>query len=308
MFTLRDHVFPKQTDNVAVASYAQSVGETCDALNRADQARARNARRLSKRLSHARTTLTQRNALLDSTKQILSRSERDLAGFRGLDVPAALQARERETARAWARIVARLRGYAQRLDAVTNRNDLLTTVRTLPAMRTALAGDGLTLIPGLIKLGGGRCKLNVPIVTPTITLPKTTTWATPPSFYAGALTSLEHGVTPSVDPPAAHPPPLRTPTHAVASVDPCSDGRDNDGDGKTDYGEDRGCSSPPDGSEAGEPPCSDRRDNDGDGRADFGEDRGCSSPADDSETTACCSGRPTSGLLLRRSRVPILSP
>jgi len=46
----------------------------------------------------------------------------------------------------------------------------------------------------------------------------------------------------------------------------CSDGIDNDGDGRVDYGSDLGCSSPDDPSE--EPECSDGIDNDGDGRID----------------------------------------
>jgi len=60
---------------------------------------------------------------------------------------------------------------------------------------------------------------------------------------------------------------------------PCSDGRDNDGDGKTDHGSDPGCSAATDRTEK-EASCSDGRDNDGDGKTDFGPDPDCSSPED----------------------------
>ncbi len=62
----------------------------------------------------------------------------------------------------------------------------------------------------------------------------------------------------------------------------CSDGRDNDGDGKLDYPRDPGCSSWDDGAEK-EPACSDGRDNDGDGKLDYPRDPGCSSAADGAE-------------------------
>ncbi|MBP6926079.1 MAG: hypothetical protein KBB70_00080 [Candidatus Pacebacteria bacterium] len=69
----------------------------------------------------------------------------------------------------------------------------------------------------------------------------------------------------------------------------CSDSRDNDGDGLTDFPSDPGCSSPTDNDEYNQiiPPvvyiCSDARDNDGDGLTDFPSDPGCSSPTDNDE-------------------------
>ena len=67
----------------------------------------------------------------------------------------------------------------------------------------------------------------------------------------------------------------------------CSDGEDNDGDGKIDHPEDPGCASPDDADETDPPPppkqCADGQDNDGDGKADHPDDQGCSSAEDDSE-------------------------
>jgi hypothetical protein len=70
----------------------------------------------------------------------------------------------------------------------------------------------------------------------------------------------------------------------------CSDGVDNDGDGKTDYPDDPGCSSADDRTEK-ERACADGRDNDADGTTDYPNDRGCVSPADDSEKAACSDRR-----------------
>ncbi len=71
---------------------------------------------------------------------------------------------------------------------------------------------------------------------------------------------------------------LALPSAALAvlpagSVPQCSDGIDNDGDGKID-GFDGSCSSPSDDDEANPPQCSDTQDNDGDGRIDLA-DPGC---------------------------------
>ncbi len=68
----------------------------------------------------------------------------------------------------------------------------------------------------------------------------------------------------------------------------CSDGRDNDGDGRTDYPNDTGCTSADDNSEA-DAQCSDGRDNDGDGKVDYPDDDGCTDKDDNSETLEPCS-------------------
>ncbi|MGH3794272.1 MAG: hypothetical protein ACRDSP_05230 [Pseudonocardiaceae bacterium] len=62
----------------------------------------------------------------------------------------------------------------------------------------------------------------------------------------------------------------------------CSDGIDNDGDGKIDFPADPDCKSPNGPSES--PECSDGIDNDGDGKIDFPADPDCKSPAGTSES------------------------
>lgn len=71
----------------------------------------------------------------------------------------------------------------------------------------------------------------------------------------------------------------------VAGKPACSDGIDNDGDGKIDWPADPGCDSATDSSEVDvlKPACSDGIDNDGDGLIDFPEDPGCLNSQDSSE-------------------------
>ncbi|MCA9543665.1 MAG: hypothetical protein KC613_04725 [Myxococcales bacterium] len=75
----------------------------------------------------------------------------------------------------------------------------------------------------------------------------------------------------------------------------CSDGEDNDGDGRTDFPDDPGCEASDDGDEADPPTeCADGLDNDGDGRVDV-YDSDCTGPADRVESgpdreTACSNG------------------
>ena len=80
-------------------------------------------------------------------------------------------------------------------------------------------------------------------------------------------------------------------TESTEAPAACSDGRDNDKDGKTDFaGGDPGCRGPEDRAErdaaggGGGAACSDGRDNDKDGKTDFaGGDPGCTGPEDRAE-------------------------
>jgi myo-inositol-hexaphosphate 3-phosphohydrolase len=73
----------------------------------------------------------------------------------------------------------------------------------------------------------------------------------------------------------------------------CSDGADNDGDGKTDFPEDPGCTEANDNIEADAAPvpqCSDLSDNDGDAQIDFPADPGCTDLLDNDETDPVTGG------------------
>jgi hypothetical protein len=74
----------------------------------------------------------------------------------------------------------------------------------------------------------------------------------------------------------------------------CADDLDNDGDRRADYGRDRGCTGPHDGTE--QPVCADGLDNDGDGLIDYAEDPGCESDGPKSqEAPQCNDGRDNDG-------------
>ncbi len=70
---------------------------------------------------------------------------------------------------------------------------------------------------------------------------------------------------------------------AGPKVPQCNDEIDNDGDTKTDYPYDTGCTSKKDRSELSNIHCDDGIDNDGDGKIDYPDDTGCTSPSDTSE-------------------------
>jgi hypothetical protein len=244
MFTLRDQIFPANAGNAQASrgAYEQFVGHVCNAVNAAERARARNAGRLSQRLKASRTTLAQRNALLDSAKEILASSEHRLAGFKGLDAPGGLTARHSQTAAAWGRMVAEWRGYAQRLDTVTHRRDLLAAVRMLSAMRTALSREGVTRDAGLTRLGGGHCELDAPIVTPTITLREPAQLVTSSSEAQPSVDPPRPSADPprpSADPPKQSVPPPADPPPAGSAppapvpppVDPSRGAGESDGEG-----------------------------------------------------------------------------
>ena len=81
-------------------------------------------------------------------------------------------------------------------------------------------------------------------------------------------------------------------TNLVCSKPECSDGVDNDGDGKVDYPNDPGCLAPQQDSETDDcpngptcPQCANGKDDDGNGLTDYPNDPGCTSAADDSEFT-----------------------
>jgi len=77
----------------------------------------------------------------------------------------------------------------------------------------------------------------------------------------------------------------------------CSDGIDNDGDGKIDFPNDPGCSDPADNDEANPatlPACSNSTDDDSDGQTDWPNDFGCSSAAGTSEVFCVGETDPTS--------------
>jgi hypothetical protein len=154
-----------------VSVYEQRVGRVCDEINDNDRARARADKTVRKRLQTAKTTIAQRNALLDGVRQSIARSGHGLAAFAALETPKSLATTHERTQAAWNRNLARLREYALRLDRSATNRQLLATLDHLGTLRPLLASDGVVLSSGLEHLGQANCDLRPPIVTATFTLP-----------------------------------------------------------------------------------------------------------------------------------------
>lgn len=108
----------------------------------------------------------------------------------------------------------------------------------------------------------------------------------PPNDFNDGIYSLGLQLPLGLRPPPPPPPPP-PPVKVVKPASICDDNQDNDGDGKTDYPADPGCSSADDNDETDPPQCSDGADNDGDGKIDHPSDPGCETASDNDETDLC---------------------
>ena len=225
MFTLRDRIFPSDSGTAAAspAAFEESVAQICDALNAANAARPRETRALMAKLRASRTAVEARNALLDSWNHNLSVQQTQLSTLEGLDVPAGFRASFQTTTTAWALNVTRVRGFTQHLDAASSARDVVAAVRTLPALRTLLAGDAVTTDAGLRKLGGGRCQLQRPADVPVVTLPASLAFgpSVNPPVTAGSKARAKapthpKTATPAPAPVASAPPPPQSSGGATA--------------------------------------------------------------------------------------------
>jgi hypothetical protein len=214
MFTLRDQVFPREAGTavaVSVPAYQQRVGDVCDAVNLDDRLRARQDKVIKRKLKHAKTTVQQRNALLDSVRVTASRSGHTLASFTAIEEPPILTPVRRKTQEAWERNLARIRNYSQDLDSSRTRKQLLKAIDGLTAIRPTLGRDADTLRSGLQRLGEANCDLEPPIITSTFTLPplpkanpQAQQSVTPPSSTGGEAPPAP---APAPPPPAGSDPP-----------------------------------------------------------------------------------------------------
>jgi hypothetical protein len=242
MFTLRDQVFPQESGTAGAISenaYRADVGEICDELNDADRARRRDDRRLGKELEKARTTLAQRDALLDAARRSSARSSHALAGFAALRPPATDRATHRSTAGVWTQNVERLDAYVARLDQADGRKGLMVAVRRLAHDRPAFARDGRQVNTGLKRLGENRCVIDPPVVPKTVTLPAdpqrpsprvNTPKGTPTATPAPGAPDPAPQVGPSVNPPATNAPaPTRPRVNTPSTDGPIGGGGGEDG-------------------------------------------------------------------------------
>jgi hypothetical protein len=213
MFTLRDQIFPHEAGTAAalpVPAYQLQVGRVCDEVNSDEAHRVRKARAIKKRLGVAKTTLEQRDAMLDGVRRTTARSSHAYASLNALEPPGSLAAVGHATEVAWERNLSRLRQYALWLDTARSRSDVLKAVTRLSKLRPAIGKDADTLTTGLDQLGGASCRLDNERVVPTYTLPplrgSTDRRLHPivqPESSAGRQTASPSTVTPSPATPGA---------------------------------------------------------------------------------------------------------
>jgi hypothetical protein len=174
MFTLRDHIFPREAgtaEAISVPVYQQQVGDICDEVNANDRRRARDDKAIKRRLERVDTTLEQRNAVLDGVRRSAARSGQTLASFGGIATPEALAVMHHATEVAWNRNLARLREYALALDNAGTRRRFLGAVEDVAQQRPAIGRDGDRVRTGLERLGADSCDLVPTRVVASYTVP-----------------------------------------------------------------------------------------------------------------------------------------
>jgi DNA-binding SARP family transcriptional activator len=142
------------------AAYRAQVVRVCQAVNTAERARQHNEDVLRRALAAARTTRSQREAILEATRATIARDGRNLADLRSLEPPAASRVQHLAATQVWDRNLERARRFAVRLDGSANRADLLRAIAPLTAARPAIERDLVTLTAGLQRLGGNECRIH----------------------------------------------------------------------------------------------------------------------------------------------------
>jgi hypothetical protein len=191
-------------------AYQRAVGDICNIRNADLRALERRSRSLAARIGRARSTLAQRNVLLDDERQVVKRSGDALARFQGITVPEFVAADHQRTAALWKRIVNRHRSYEHRLDSVQDRSDLLLAIAFLSRSRPTLEQNHEAMKTGLLRLGGLACQLDRPGPTTSVALPALASRGSRdrPSGTVTLPPADEGLITPTVGPPAASAPPV----------------------------------------------------------------------------------------------------
>jgi DNA-binding SARP family transcriptional activator len=161
---------PPDTGNASAlgrpSAFQSQVVDVCKGVNASFVASRRDAVLLRRRLRTAKTTMLQRDAILEATSAAIDRGGHNLANLRSLEPPASRRALVAETARLWDANLERLRKYALRLDRVTNRRQLLKAIEPLSDARPAMERDFVSVKAGLQRLGGPACAIDLYVARP----------------------------------------------------------------------------------------------------------------------------------------------
>ena len=157
---IADHVLGGTGRPTPEAAYRAQIVRVCQAVNTAERVRQRDEDLLRRALTRARTTRSQRDAILEATRATISRNARNLADLRSLQPPAASRGQHLAATTVWGRNLERTRQFAVRLDRSANRTDLRLAIAPLTAARPAIGRDLVTLTTALQRLGGNRCQIH----------------------------------------------------------------------------------------------------------------------------------------------------
>jgi hypothetical protein len=140
----------------------------CAAINAHDRERNEGDTVLRRRVAKVNSALDARDAIHEGVEKVQRNAEHDLAMFTGLEAPAALRATAASTTTIWQRTLNRLGAYAHRLDVAGSSQEVQAAVNFNARLRAAMSRDVTAERAGLIRLGGGVCQLDPPLVSRAI--------------------------------------------------------------------------------------------------------------------------------------------
>ena len=172
----------------AASDYQARVVEVCEDVNRAYRVQRRDTATLRRDLKRARSTRTQRDAILIMIRSRVERGGHNLAALRSLEPPAERARLHAQTEELWERNLDVFRAYEVRLDRVSNRRSLLRAIDPLTSARPALEKRFVAMKAGLQKLGGRDCEIDLYVERP-VPLPPLDDEPTPSATSGGSTSS-----------------------------------------------------------------------------------------------------------------------
>ena len=172
----------------AASDYQARVVEVCEDVNRAYRVQRRDTATLRRDLKRARSTRTQRDAILIMIRSRVERGGHNLAALRSLEPPPERARLHAQTEELWERNLDVFRAYEVRLDRVSNRRSLLRAIDPLTSARPALEKRFVAMKAGLQKLGGRDCEIDLYVERP-VPLPPLEDEPTPIVASGGSATS-----------------------------------------------------------------------------------------------------------------------
>jgi len=178
----------------AASDYEARVVEVCEDVNRAFRVQRRDTATLRRQLKRARSTRTQRDAILIMIRSRVDRGGHNLAALRSLEPPAARARLHAQTDDLWERNLDVFRDYAVRLDRVSNRRELLRAIDPLTSARPSLEKRFVAMKAGMQKLGGPECEIDLYVERP-VPLPPLRDEPTPSPSSGGGATAGPDAIT-----------------------------------------------------------------------------------------------------------------